>query len=458
MSFRLSQVPVQKQDLRLNPQLLHSLRLLSLPREQLEEYVEQEALANPFLSVARNEAAQAYAFSRGGEPLVRRARIVPRTLSNEGDDQRIDQSSLRETLRSHLLHQLAEMDYEDDSQRVMVEWLIDSLDERGYLADPLSELAESFEVDADDLEEALLTLQDQATPAGVGARTPDECLEIQARRFRDEDDAHDIETTKKLVDFVRHHLTITKDGSVELTSSPADIAHRLAIPEAHVEVMSKLVRTFDLKPGLGFADDAQIIPDFRVIEDENGIFDVAPINAIEIETAPPQPERGALDRKTRDQLNHARSIKAAWERRRQTELSVARSVVHAQQRFFREGAQGMQALTQRDVAEDIGMHESTVSRVVAGRYLLTPNNGSVELRQFFSRALPKRSGGSASSFTVKVLIREMVEKNPKEVRLSDSAIAERLQSEHGIQIARRTVAKYRKSLDLESSTRRNKTS
>lgn len=455
MSLRLSQVATQKQDLRLNAQLLHSLRLLKLQREELEQYIELEATTNDFLVVTRKEEAWAWALPRKQQSLVHRASYM--RAAEPSEVRAIELTANRENLSTHLKSQLPEMEYAGDEadQRRLVEWLIESLDERGYLADPLDELAESFETDEDDLEEALLTLQDQASPAGVGARTAEECLEIQARRFRDDEDTEHDAATMRLVDLVQNYVRITRSNTIELKGSAAEVAQALSVDEDVLRRMLDLARRFDLSPGLAFADDNPIIPDFRVIERVPGEFDVEPIDSIGIETRAPD-EDASMDKRSRERLNHARSILTAWERRRQTELAVARSVVRAQQAFFRDGPKGMRPLTQREIADEIGMHESTVSRVVTGRYLRTPDDQLAELREFFSRALPLNQGGETSSFAVKVLIREMVEENPGNVRLSDNAIAERLQKEHGVQIARRTVAKYRASLDIESSTRRNK--
>lgn len=455
MSLRLSQVTAQKQDLRLNAQLLHSLRLLKLERDELEQYIEQEAAKNDYLLVKRNEEAFAWALPREKGKLVQRARYMQRDTEN--DDRAIEAAPNRENLSTHLKAQLPEMEYsgDEDEQRTMVEWLINSLDERGYLADSLEELAENFEVDIDDLEEALFTLQDQATPSGVGARNVEECLEIQARRLRDEEDNDLDPAIMKLVDLVQHHIRITKARTVELKGNPSDVAQALNVDEATLQRMLERAKRFDLSPGLEFADSSPAIPDFRVIQLEDGSYDVVAIDSMSIAVQPPT-DGESIDRKSRERLNQARSIQTAWERRKQTELAVARSVVRAQQDFFKIGPKGMRPLTQREVADEIGMHESTVSRVVTGRFLVTPDQGATELREFFSRALPLNNGGTASSFFVKVLIREMLDEKTEAGRLSDNAIAERLQKEHGIQIARRTVAKYRSSLNIESSTRRRK--
>lgn len=460
MTLSLRQFPAQKQELRLNAQLLQSLRILHLPQHKLEAFVEQEAATNPFLVIARDEQPQERPVTR-----VTHADALGTGYSPSSDTQRsamaptgdgpltdaAERVTAGEGFREHLLAQLSDLSYADDHERHLVEALVQSLEPDGYLRVSLDELAENFGVDKDDLEDPLILLQDEMDPAGVGARNLKECFELQARRHHSD--------KPRLLAIVQDQLDAALAGDV------AFIARAMGIPEDAAESYLAIIQNFDKSPGRQVDADSEFVSaDFRIEQGPDGQFYVVPLRRLSFRVeVRPNPD-ALIERSTnrddkkrlRDQLQAARAVESAVLRRDDTEIAVVESIVRVQQGFFREGATGLRPLTQRDIADDIGMHESTISRVVAGRYLESPSAEIHELREFFSRALPTESGGEASSMAVKVMIRRMVHNEKPGATLSDNEIAEQLLSEHGIHIARRTVAKYRKNLGIPTSSQRRR--
>jgi len=444
MPLSLRQVPAQKQELRLNAQLLQSLRILHLPQPKLEAFIEQQAQENPFLTIEKRGTLKEYEVSSLSGPAP--------SLSDPGQSDGTHLLEASGSFRSHLLDQVVELSYADKTERAMVHLIIENLDPSdGYLRVSLEELANDYGVDSEALEDALILLQDEIEPAGIGARSLRECFELQARRFHAD--------TPLLLSMIQDHMELAQAAKVDA------LVEALNVPEDTVEALLRAYRQLDASPGRDLAPETQTVsPDFEITHGEDNELIVRSLRSDSFRLSIPEDAKNMLDKvedekKLKDlraKLAAAHALTSAVERRIETERAVVESIVRVQRNFFIDGFQGLRPLTQREVAEAIGMHESTISRVVAGRYILTPQQRTHELREFFSRALPTESGEAASSIAVKIMIREMVKNEEPSSTLSDNRIAELLLDEHGIHIARRTVAKYRKTLDIPTSSQRRR--
>lgn len=446
MALSIRQVPAQKQELRLNAQLLQSLRILHLPQPKLEAFIEQQAQENPFLKVEKRGTLKEYQVSSLANPLG------GGSLAEAGQSDGTDLLASSSSFRTQLLDQIAELSYSDSRERAMVQLLIESLDPSdGYLRTELSELAVDYNLDEEELEDALILLQDEIEPAGIGARTLRECFELQARRFH--------ESKPHLLHMIQDYMELAQAGKADT------LAETMNISEEEATDLIALFRSLDASPGRDLSPSPPTVsPDFEISKGEDNDLIIRSLRADSFHVTIPDESKELLEQTSDDQklkqlrakLATAHALKSAVERRIETERAVIESIVRVQRNFFLDGYQGLRPLTQREVAEAIGMHESTISRVVAGRYILTPQQQTHELREFFSRALPTESGEAASSIAVKVMIRKIVDNEEPTGPLSDNRIAEMLLDKYGVHIARRTVAKYRKTLDIPTSSQRRR--
>lgn len=467
MSLSLRQVQTQRQELKLSAQLLQSLRILQLPQQRLEAFLEEQAQLNPFLEVELGQvdpnalrkatSVNAPPQNPGGTPpppTYEAGGMRKGPASRGGDDElpTLEQTAAAtESFRTHLLEQMPDLLFADDREKTLVLALIDSLEPDGYLRTPLVELAENFGVDEEEIEDALIALQDQFEPAGIGARSLLECYEIQARRHFEGNDL--------LLKVIREHL-----DDVEAERFDA-IERALGIAAEDVAELARLIAGFDRSPGLLFGDPLDFVqPDFRVERGPDGRWQAVPLRQGALQVRVRDDADALLQQagdskekaKLREQLQWARSTENAIQRRFTTEYQVVNAIVAVQQRFFDEGPIGLKALTQREIAEEVDVHESTVSRVVAGRYIELPDNSTHELREFFPRALDAVGGGAASSAAAKQLIFDLIAAEDATSPYSDSAIADVLKDQHGIDIARRTVAKYRNAMNIPARSKRRK--
>jgi|GEM_PF-2130019 len=448
MPLSLEQVPAQKQELRLNAQLLQSLRILHLPQPRLEAFVEQQAKKNPFLKIEKHGTLQEYPVSSLSST------SAPKPSGAEpGQSDGTHLLPAQASSRQLLFDQIGEMSYADESERAMLHILLNHIDPSdGYLRTPLEEIAQEYkDLDADDLEDALILLQDEIEPAGVGARNLQECLELQARRILDEE--------PRLLSMIQDHLELAKAGNVDALCKAMDI------DQATAKRLLERYNRLDASPGRNLAPPTPTVsPDFEITVDEDENLEIHSLRSgsfiVSIATDAERIIEDAKDKKEkrdlRSKFSTAQALKSAIDRRIETENAVVQAIVDVQRSFFVDGFKGLRPLTQREIAEAIGMHESTISRVVAGRYVLTPEGRTHELREFFSRAIPTESGEAASSVAVKIMIRKMIANEEPSGVLSDNKIAQQLLDDHGIQIARRTVAKYRKLLRIPTSSQRRR--
>jgi len=500
----------QTQSLVMTPQLQQAIKLLALSNLEIETFIGEALEANPLLEMGESAAAPAETVEGEGGDLRRTSmeKSPVDQLIGEGraDADRpldIDTASLDidrdtgdgaagdntsqdlpfdgpydgearaasggeapgidehggsgETLAEHLHAQIGAVCRQARSEFV-ARFLIDQLDEAGYLATPLDEVALMLGVALVEVEAALALVQ-SLDPTGVGARSLSECIALQAK----EADRHDPAMARLI-----ENLDLVARGDF------ARLRRMCGVDEEDFADMLAELRGYDPKPGLryGGAPAAPVVPDILISAREDGGWSVALNQAslpqlvvnrsyyVEMRGAcgksaagkqGAKQDRGWLSEKLAD----ANWLVKALDQRQKTILKVASEIVRQQDGFFRHGVSHLKPLTLRAVAETIGMHESTVSRVTSNKYLMCAR-GTFELKYFFTSGVASADGeGAVSAEAVKAAIRQLIDAEEPKAILSDDTLVDLLKAK-GFDLARRTVAKYREAIGLGSSVQRRR--
>jgi len=323
------------------------------------------------------------------------------------------------------------------------------LDEAGYLASDLEEIAADLGISTDEAEDALTVVQ-MCDPTGVGARNLAECLALQAREV----DRYD-PCMRALID----NLDMVAKGDV------ARLKRLCNVDDEDFADMLRELRGYDPRPGLALASNATdaVVPDVLLRANDSGGWDISLNEAslprlivnrgyfVELESGSPD---AATKTWLKEKLADAHWLIRALDQRQKTILKTAAEIVKRQDGFFRRGVSELRPLTLREVAEEIDMHESTVSRVTSNKYL-SCERGCFELKYFFSSGVGSSDGEGASAEAIKARIRALVEAEDAKKVLSDQKLADLLKGE-GFDLARRTVAKYREAIGIGSSAQRRR--
>jgi RNA polymerase sigma-54 factor len=484
------------QHLALTPQLQQSIRLLQLSTLELHQEVEQMLEQNPLLepeednfeagSLAErvepmqnaaseaDEPASSGSDSAGDEPggELQEAdfggteredwengteredfdgiRETPGAASHDGDDgQDREQQSPGISLQEHLRSQMAGMCL-SEADRAALLYLIESLTEDGYLLDPLEELAQALASDEPESQEEILDqlrcalkwLQ-SLEPLGVGARDLSECLLLQLRGLP----RSQVQTIAILICKQHLELMARRDHKKLMSATGAD--------EDLLREAQNLITSLEPKPGRAFShsEAAAIQPDVLVVASGRGWKvllnpDVMPkLRINELYARALRQQRGGASGSTLGtHLQEARWFIKNIQQRFDTILRVSQAILERQKAFFTHGELAMKPLVLREIADELGLHESTISRVTTAKYMAT-RYGTFELKYFFGSSLNTEAGGNASSTAVRALIKQFIAAESTVKPLSDSQLSEMLE-EQGIQVARRTVAKYREGLRI----------
>ncbi|WP_426115596.1 RNA polymerase factor sigma-54 [Massilia sp. PWRC2] len=367
-----------------------------------------------------------------------------RNKSPDDEESRPQIEATATTLREHLSEQmrLAMLELRD---RALVELMIDALDDNGYLTESLEEILErmpaELEIDADELKTALSLLQ-SFDPAGVGARNAGECLALQIRRMP----AIAMVTRRMALEIVCKHLTWFAQREFN------KLKKALACDDEDLREAQVVIRQCNPHPGAGFGAGTSdyVVPDVIVRKARGGWTvslnnDVMPrlrVNNMYASLL----KQGKGEGQMGAQLQEAKWLIKNMRQRFDTILRVAEAIVERQRNFFSHGAVAMRPLVLREIADTLGLHESTISRVTTQKYMLTPH-GMFELKYFFGSHVATDAGGEASSTAIRALIVQLTGAEDPKNPLSDSKIADML-GEQGMVIARRTVAKYREALKI----------
>ena len=497
LSLRVSQ------HLALTPQLQQSIRLLQLSTLEMAQEVEQMLGDNPFLereddegplpeappeppraSTAANEADDAPVSGAAdalpvsaegqnddyvpsdweGDGAVDAAHSdgewggesAPRTRSQDDDGPDVfERARSHESLTAHLHRQALGLRLQE-ADRAALYFLIESLNDDGYLEDTLEDLAESL-AGSEDLEQreellhhftVALRLLQSLEPTGVGARDLTECLVLQLRALQDAEEA-DPAVLQTALALCAQPLELLARRDVRR------LAQACGAGEEGTRAAMALIARLEPRPGRRFADVQRnvVVPDVIVKKAGHGFSvqlnpDVMPrLRVHEVYASALRGQRG----QDGHQALQARLQEARWfikniQQRFDTILRVSQAIVERQKNFFVHGEIAMRPLVLREIADELGLHESTISRVTTAKYMATPQ-GAYELKYFFGSGLGTDTGGNASSTAVRALIKQFVAAENPAKPLSDSQIAEMLK-EQGIECARRTVAKYREALKI----------
>ncbi|PZP85885.1 MAG: RNA polymerase sigma-54 factor [Azospirillum brasilense] len=488
----------QTQQLAMTQQLQQSIKLLQLSAAELQEYIDTELEKNPLLSreegevesapepdaeaeaaAARQEESDTAGVERGeleisdsdysaGEALTDESyqndwaddadRVSAGATyggsgafeAEDGEGFGIEATAARDkTLREHLFEQI-HMDITDPMEIIIAEKLTDLLDDAGYLREDTATLASQLGVGKDEINGVIAKLQ-RMEPVGVFARSLKECLALQLA---------DMDRLDPVMQLFLEHMDMMAQGDL------AGLRRKCGVDEEDFTQMLADIRRCNPKPGSGFAveDSYAVVPDVLVRQGKQGgwVVELNPdalprvlVNrryVAEVQATSPDKETKKF---LNEQLANASWLLKALDQRAQTILKVAQEIVKQQEKFLLHGIRFLKPLVLKDIALAIGMHESTVSRVTTAKFIATPR-GTLELKYFFTSSINAAGGASDfSSKTVQYYIKEIIAgESPKKI-LSDDAIVQLLK-DRNIDVARRTVTKYREEMDIPSSVVRRR--
>lgn len=462
------------QHLTLTPQLQQSIKLLQLSTLELNQEIERFLLENPFLE--REDSPQDTVYTPSVDTLAAPGSTTdtppqpdapteprveeggydepngtsdwlsdgvssgrPRDDDDDSDFQDIQAAGT--SLRDHLGAQIA-LTPLSERDRSLVRFIIEALDDDGYLSYTIEELLEmlppDLEVEADEIKVALLHVQN-LEPTGIGARSPQECLGLQLA-------ALPVSRIQKLA------LGVVKDHLENLAARDFNrIKKQLQCSDEELREAHSLIMTLNPRPGAQYAatDTRYILPDVVVKKVRNNWIatlngDAMPrLRVNRLYASILQNQRGSG---LAGHLQEAKWLIKNVQQRFDTILRVSQAIVDRQRQFFEFGEVAMRPLTLREIAENLGLHESTISRVTTQKYMATPK-GIFELKYFFGSHVATETGGACSATAIRALIKQLVGAEDAKHPLSDSRIAEIL-GQQGIVVARRTIAKYRESLNI----------
>jgi len=484
------------QHLTMTPQLQQAIRLLQLSSLELQQEIQEALDSNMMLEVNEDENDTGGDYGsegEGEEPAVKAeepseqveaerpieeervtsSEEIPEDLptdsswddiydaattpgSGGGEDRDFEyQGSTEESLRDHLIWQL-EMSHVSDNDRVIAETIIDSIDEDGYLTTDLEEILNGLQQDNEEIEldevEAVLRQIQNFDPLGVGARDLRESLLIQIRHLPE--DTPWLAEARSLLS--NHFELLAKRDYNQLS-------RRMKLDDEALKAVVQLIQTLNPRPGNAISSETTeyIIPDVFVRK-VNGQWRVE----LNPETAPRlriNPFYASLVQRgnassdnvsLKSHLQEARWFLKSLQSRNETLLKVATSIVERQRDFFEVGEEAMKPLVLHDIAEAVGMHESTISRVTNKKYLHSPR-GIFELKYFFSSHVKSDEGDDYSSTAIHALIKKLIADEDPRKPLSDSKIVDLL-ADQGVNVARRTIAKYREALNIPPSNQRKR--
>ena len=451
------------QQLTMTPQLQQAIRLLQLPTIELQAHIRELLESNVMLEQDDDTESGTYdplSSTETAPEIAAPVEEAPVEVVDDGwtddrsagpaenpwsggDDDRQQEfaDAAGQSLREHLLWQL-ELARLGSRELAIGRGVIDAINDDGYLSEPLDVIGASLKPELDpgvEEVERVLAIVQMLDPPGVGARTVSECLLLQLDQL-----APGTPGLASAKTIARSHLELLAER--ELTA----LRREMRVAEDELANAVALVRGCHPRPGSVISGNSAeyVVPDVFVRRTPRGW-------SVEINAATlPRVRLNQGYASMRTQLQEARWLLKSLEIRNDTLTKVARSIVERQTEFLEHGEEHMRPMILRDIAEAIGMHESTVSRVTSGKYMHTPR-GVFELRYFFSSQVEGNNGSGTSSTAIRAKIRKLIREEDNTAPLSDSRIAEILSAE-GIPVARRTVAKYRETMGLAPSNERRR--
>lgn len=464
----------QTQKLSMTPELIQAIQILQYNNQELDAFVQNELLENPILE-AKSESTEPDEISAkdidlpdievekvAEEPdFDLRDKIVEAGYDDisynqwqynksPDDEYTFEQFVSQEVTLGEYLYTQLQFTKLKDRQVAIGRCIIEALDDNGYLTLTVEEIAELLRVKNEDVEYVLDVVQ-TFEPSGVAARNLRECLMIQL--------AAKGELTEEIEYVIENLLEDLANNKL------ASIAKTLGITTGEVQEISDAIKRLEPKPGREFASGEStryVVPDIFVekVNDEYVVTtnqDSVPnlmVSSYYSKLSEQAKSDQELGKYLSDRFNSAVWLIKSIEQRKQTIYNVASAVVKYQKDFFEKGEKYLKTLTLKQIADEVGMHESTVSRSINGKYMQSPR-GVYEMKFFFSSGVSGEDGTGVSSNSIKSIIKDMVDKEDPTKPLSDQDMAEML-SEKGIAISRRTVAKYREGMNILSSSKRRR--
>ena len=445
----------QTQKLSMTPELIQAIQILQYNNQELNEYIDKELLENPILeSEYHKESDTEIDIDSLRDQLIQADENVEAYKQWESHSTSDEYSyenfvAFNYTLTEFLIEQLHFSSLKGQDAEIG-RYIIENIDDNGYLSISLEEICSVLDVDLDSCER-VLDLIHTFEPSGVGARDLNECLIIQLASLGELTDEIEFIISNRLKDLADNkYALISKEVGISLTE---------------VQEIADLIKTLEPKPGRGFDSDNSIkyiLPDIYV-EETNGEYIVSANDgstpSLHISSYYNSlTEEAKSDKELSNYLNN-RFNSAMWlmksiEQRKKTIYNVASAIVQFQNDFFAKGERFLKPLTLKQIAETVGVHESTVSRAINGKYMQCPR-GVFELKYFFTGGILNEDGSGVSSNSIKSMIKEFVDAEDDKKPLSDSKISEMLH-EKGIDISRRTVAKYRDDIGILPSSKRRR--
>ena len=462
----LSQTQNLSQQQVLAPQLQQSLQILQVPMLELRNLIQQEIETNPTIEIEQTEPTiedKQREHEDFQEEFDRLAKLdeewrdyMAQSSSYSGrsaeDEERrqffFDSIVGEQTLQQHLLEQVQSSDLSEDDRR-LAELIIGNIDDHGFLQSTPEEIGNNTGMDGTDLLRVLEHVQ-TFHPVGVGSRDLRECLLIQLRRMGKEQSLE-----YRIVD--RHLEDLGKRRFPE-------VARRLGTTAEQVQRAANFIATLDPKPGQIFTPDPNnyVLPDVTV-EKIGGEWTIS-LNGDQIphlrisntykDLMAKDSNGSEVKDYIRDKIRSGKFLIKSIHQRQQTISNIAHEIVGRQKEFLEYGARALKPMTMVQIADAVGVHETTVSRAISGKYMSTPH-GVFEMKYFFTPGYQTAAGESMSNTSVKGAIAELVKSEDSKNPLSDKEIVEIL-SKRGIPIARRTVAKYRNELNILPSNMRKR--
>ncbi len=463
----------QTQKLSMTPELIQAIQILQFNTQELDSFVQNELLENPILEIGKKEEEPT---DNNSEDLDKKEKEIEKEReseidlrekikeaeyddisykqweynSSDDDEYNFEQYvSEEKTLEDYLLMQLQFTKLKGVDVTIG-RYIIEALDENGYLTVSAEEISRAFKVDIDRVLDVLDVIQ-TFEPVGVAARDLRECLIIQLAAKGQLTDEIEYIIVNLLEDLANNRI--------------ANIAKVLGLTPKEVQNISDVIKSLEPKPGRRFSSGEStkyIVPDIFV-EKIDGEYIVTTndssvpqlmVSSYYNKLTQQATEDAELNKYLNDRFNSAIWLIKSIEQRKQTIYNVATAVVKYQKDFFDNGEKYLKTLTLKQIADEVGVHESTVSRSINGKYMESPR-GVFEMKYFFSSGVSSDNGTGISSNSIKFLIKEIVDgENPKKP-YSDQDMVEIL-SEKGIEISRRTVAKYREGMNILSSSKRRR--
>ena len=445
----------QTQKLSMTPELIQAIQILQYNNQELNEYIDKELLENPILeSEYHKESDTEIDIDSLRDQLIQADENVEAYKQWESHSTSDEYSyenfvAFNYTLTEFLIEQLHFSSLKGQDAEIG-RYIIENIDDNGYLSMSLEEICSVLDVDLDSCER-VLDLIHTFEPSGVGARDLNECLIIQLASLGELTDEIEFIISNRLKDLADNkYALISKEVGISLTE---------------VQEIADLIKTLEPKPGRGFDSDNSIkyiLPDIYV-EETNGEYIVSTndgstpslhISSYYNSLAEEAKSDKELSNYLNNRFNSAMWLMKSIEQRKKTIYNVASAIVQFQNEFFAKGERFLKPLTLKQIAETVGVHESTVSRAINGKYMQCPR-GVFELKYFFTGGILNEDGSGVSSNSIKSMIKEFVDAEDDKKPLSDSKISEMLH-EKGIDISRRTVAKYRDDIGILPSSKRRR--